>query len=595
MFTRKQKFILFFLLFSGLIVALKLLHIDYMVNYSADPYKSFCNVNETFNCDAVAASPFSHIFGVPVALIGTWANLFLMVFLFAGQKFYTGLLKSIFTYVFALYAVGCVALALVSFIFVPALCFVCMIYWAISIATFVYLVMISKKEIFPLSSRFMDMMKSIWDKKILTAVLIIVFLLPLICAHFYFTQLGCDSIGSGAICCENYNKKTHEAFLGRKTGKVQITVYTDFECPWCKKAHDYVTDLMERYEKQIRFVRKDFPLDMACNPNIKQPFHQNACLAAYYAKCAGEQGKYWEYHDEVYENQKTITQEKLVAIGQGLALDTEGLRACAESKEIRKSVRGEIEEAMFFGITGTPAFRIFSEVLGPRIPDEIINDYLVHYPSITIEMLKRIYRTKMTQYLQIIDIRDEGVFTKGHLKDAVNIPLGSLTARLSELRKDVPVLLCDEYGLRSDEALTIFKNAGFEEVRTLLGGYDAWINDTVAAQKAASNMRDDAISVIGTREAYDFIQNNKTLRILDLRTKAEFERAHIQGAVNIPIEQLAEDYVALGSDTTRPLLVYCNTQNKSRTAARFLKTKGFEKIIIMDGGIQGWLKAGYLK
>ena len=82
MFSKKQTIIIFVFLLLGLLVAAKLYHIDYMVNYSGEPYKSFCNVNERFNCDAVASSPYSSFLEVPIAFIGTVAHFFLILFLF---------------------------------------------------------------------------------------------------------------------------------------------------------------------------------------------------------------------------------------------------------------------------------------------------------------------------------------------------------------------------------------------------------------------------------------------------------------------------------------------------------------------------------
>lgn len=593
MFNRKQKATLFLLLLAGFVVALKLLHIDYMVNYSAEAYKSFCNVNETFNCDAVAASPFSHIFGIPIALIGTWANLFLMVFLFIGQKYYKKALRTIFTAIFAIYALGCVVLAVVSFIFVPALCFVCMIYWAISIVTFIYLLLISKKERFPITFRIFEMLDVIWGKKILTIVLIIIFLSPVIYAHFHFSKCGCESVGSGAMCCENFDKETNEAYLGRQTGKVRITIYTDFECPWCKKANYYVTEIMKRYEKQIKFVRKDFPLDMACNPIVTRPFHNNACIASYYAKCAGQQGKYWQYHDAVYENQNRINEDNLILVAKQLSLNARKLRDCAEGESIHGSVRNEIDEAIHYNISGTPAFRIYCEVLGTKLTDDIINEYITNYPSIKSQTLKRIYDTKMSRYLQIVDIRDEGDFLQGHLDGAVNIPLDSLKSSITELKKAVPVLIYDSYGFKNDEAFDLLKNAGFEDVRTLLGGYTAWLKYVDNGADYPNAESKDVITSIDVGAAYELIENNKALTLLDLRTKEEYENSHIRGAINIPVDELAANYTLLNEDKSKSILIYCNTQNKSWAGAHFLETKGFNGLVIIEGGIQDWLKAGY--
>jgi protein-disulfide isomerase/uncharacterized membrane protein/rhodanese-related sulfurtransferase len=477
MFSRKQTAVLLVLLGVGFLIALKLFHIDYMVNYSGTPYKSFCNINSTFNCDAVASSPYSSVLGIPVAFIGMVANLFLMAFLWIGPRLehIRERMKQLYLGVFSLYTLGCIALATVSFLFVPALCFVCMAYWAVSIGTFGYIFAISDY------SRLKPkvVLKSIWDgvshHKVVVAGLLAIFLSANAFTGYELSRLGCDKKGTAVLECEHFDPATHTAFLGREGGKLDVVIYTDFQCPWCKHANLAIMEMIKKYEKQIRFIRKDFPLDIACNPLVKRPFHPMACKAAFFAKCAGEQGKYWEYHDELYKNQEILSDEIFENIGKMLSLNVEQLKTCAASERVRASVAKEIDEALSYKVRGTPSFRIFGELLTGMINEQVLDDYLATYPTLKPDVLKRMITSG--GFVQIVDIRAPKTFNAGHIEGALNLTADALKTQSVDgiLKADQPTVLYDQDGLTVDQAFEVLKSRGFSMPRTLLGGYDNWL------------------------------------------------------------------------------------------------------------------------
>ena len=92
-------------------------------------------------------------------------------------------------------------------------------------------------------------------------------------------------------------------------------------------------------------------------------------------------------------------------------------------------------------------------------------------------------------------------------------------------------------------------------------------------------------------EAKALIEGKPDMVILDVRTPSEFDDGHIEGAINIPVDYLAERLDELSKDDE--LLVYCRTGNRSARAVEILDDNGFTKIFHMDAGITGWLDAGY--
>lgn len=474
MLTKKQAVFLIILLLAGLVVALKLFHIDFMVNYSATPYRSFCNVSEQFNCDAVAASEFSHLFGVPIAFIGFFGNLILICFLLIGLRHSSlkMVLKQIYLIVFALYALGCIVLAIVSFVYVPSLCFVCMIFWALSIATFLYLAAISGDVFRNLRASLQEAIVGLWRAKYITTIFLLVFVGGNLFIRYYLSQIGCDKKSHETQQCEHFQPESGTPFLGRGNTKLDIVVYTDFQCPWCRRAHYAAADLVERFDHKVRLIRRDFPLDMSCNRALTRPFHALACEAANFAKCAGEQGKYWQFHDELYKNMEILSHDIILNIGSLLSLDMKKLKECADGPEVRKMVAADIEEALKYGIEATPSFRVFGEIFTGIINQEQIKEYLDHYPELRASVVKRIFQKGMGGNLQVVDVRTPQQFKVGHLDGAVNIPLEQFSRLVGRLNLNAPTLVYDQDGKSAGKVFDMLIANGLGDVRVLKGGWE---------------------------------------------------------------------------------------------------------------------------
>jgi protein-disulfide isomerase len=147
---------------------------------------------------------------------------------------------------------------------------------------------------------------------------------------------------------------------GPENAKVTIVEFSDFECPFCGKAHDTVEEVMKAYAGKVRLVFRQFPLD----------FHKNAQKAAEASLCAHEQGKFWEYHDLLFKNREKLAVEDLKAHATETGLDAAKFNECLDSGKQAKQVADDMAEAKKVGVSGTPAFFINGVMLSGALPFE---------------------------------------------------------------------------------------------------------------------------------------------------------------------------------------------------------------------------------
>ena len=154
---------------------------------------------------------------------------------------------------------------------------------------------------------------------------------------------------------------------GSKDAKVIIIEYADFQCPACAAYHSLIKQVEEKFGSQIGFVYRHFPLS-----NI----HENAKLSAASAEAAGLQGKFWEMHDMIYENQElwakdNNAKEIFTGYAKTLGLDEDKFKNDIDSKEIRDKISESYREGILLNVTGTPTFFLNGEKMtNPRSFEE---------------------------------------------------------------------------------------------------------------------------------------------------------------------------------------------------------------------------------
>jgi protein-disulfide isomerase len=136
---------------------------------------------------------------------------------------------------------------------------------------------------------------------------------------------------------------------GAENAPVTIVKFEDFQCPFCKTAQPTFKDLLKKYDGKVRVVHKDLPLE-AIHPLARQ--------AAEAARCAGEQGKFWEYHDKLYAVSPKLSSDELKSSAREIGLDTAAFDQCFASGKYRGVVQKDLNDGAQLGLTGTPAFFI---------------------------------------------------------------------------------------------------------------------------------------------------------------------------------------------------------------------------------------------
>jgi protein-disulfide isomerase len=131
---------------------------------------------------------------------------------------------------------------------------------------------------------------------------------------------------------------------GGKNASVTIVEYSDFECPFCSRFHPTVQQAMEEYGDDIRWVYRHFPLS----------FHPSALPAANAAECAGEQGKFWEYADELFANQASLGDALYTKLAGDLKLNMSKFNDCVASSKYAQAIADDQAGGVAAGVTGTP-------------------------------------------------------------------------------------------------------------------------------------------------------------------------------------------------------------------------------------------------
>ncbi len=132
--------------------------------------------------------------------------------------------------------------------------------------------------------------------------------------------------------------------FGPDDAKVTIVEFSDFQCPYCSRAAQAVSQVKEKYSDKARFVFRQFPLS----------FHQDAHLAAQASLAAHAQGKFWPFHDMLFENQQALGRDKLEEYAEKAGLDMAKFKAALDNKQYAEQVDGDLELGKKVYVNGTP-------------------------------------------------------------------------------------------------------------------------------------------------------------------------------------------------------------------------------------------------
>lgn len=318
---------------------------------------TICNISNFFNCDAATYSKISNIAGVPISWFGIVVGL---LFIFSSLMPSEALEKTasaVSKYNF----IGCIALFIFSLGALGSLCPFCTAYYALSGIAFFLL---WKKGI------------NSWVPDVKVAGLWAVLLIAG-SGFFYMTtkekedlnvKLSASIVSQFAGLADNGDPdvespyKIHKATEKFSDAPIRITVFSDFQCPFCKMVAEQMPELVRRYPNQINVQYMFYPLDAKCNSNLKGRMHESACDAAFLAACSPE--KFPELHDEIFANQGKLSEGSVLT---DLAKKY-GLQNCV-TEEIKNKVIESINQGTKYNLKSTPTIIVNGKKIEGTIPN----------------------------------------------------------------------------------------------------------------------------------------------------------------------------------------------------------------------------------
>jgi protein-disulfide isomerase/uncharacterized membrane protein len=355
-------------------------------------YASFCNVNATVNCDVVLSSRYASLFGISVS---AWAISFyvVMVALSVGaalvahnrwrQRLATlTLVLAVWGLLFSVYMAG------VAFVVLHTVCVLCSGLYLINIGLFAAAWRLRGGR--QGSGRRQSSRRGEQDRLVMIGSAVAVAALVLIASWEAF---GRSAQSGDATDVARQRPDFYRWFMaqpltqvsapatdhsrGSKDAPVTIVEFSDFECGHCAAFHESLEDLLRRVGPSVHVVFRHFPLDSDCNPKVSKRLHPAACLAAVASECAAEQGKFWQYHNLLFDNQQHLEREFLVAYARRLDLDVDRFTACLGSEPPRARVERDAKEGGQLGIDSTPTIFINGRTIKGALEPQLLMDAVI--------------------------------------------------------------------------------------------------------------------------------------------------------------------------------------------------------------------------
>ena len=372
--TKNKRIILTILLIIALILTSDLVFIYFKENFIAGAAPSFCNINSVIDCDGVARTPYALVFGIPLAIWGTILYLVLLFLTYVdkiNEKLNFEILKVFknpesYIAVLGLFSFCCsMVLASISFFVIKKICILCFATYFIDLA----IALVAKTDKFFIA----DIKNTVLDFIAGVKKYLALFLTVLILGTGFLIYTTKSLVLSPALREQRDNQEMQKSFLefqnmktniyaikgntlGNPDGKIVIYLYSDFMCPFCKVTNTMVHKLAKE-EKDIIIYHINFPLDMECNPVIKNMIHPGACMFARYALAAERQGAYWDMASAIYDT-LPFSEDAVLNLADKIGINKEQLKKDAYGEDVISDLDKQIQKAINFGIKGTPTIVI---------------------------------------------------------------------------------------------------------------------------------------------------------------------------------------------------------------------------------------------
>ena len=365
---------------AGLLIALYSAQSHYQ-NYTDPLYSSFCAISKSINCDTVAQSPWSILFGIPVAWWGVLFYLFFLLILLTESKYNLSAWRG-WLLVMSISSAVTLGLAIIAVWKIKSLCLVCL---ATYIVTFglTYICWLGQrrcKEAFAKGAANVTAAFNLKDALRNYSVAAGVFSISLLLVFGLMPRYWLLSAAETAADISNLPHGLTEdghPWIGAEKPLMTITQFSDYQCFQCSKMYFLLRNFLAAHPKTLRLVHRHYPLDHEVNPVVvPEPFHEGSGKLAKVAILAAMRDKFWQTNDLLYaivhrkgDKAKTIS---LKEIADKTGLNINELAAALTHPAISAKLRQDIRDGMKLKITGTPAFLIDGQVYQGQIPPKIL-------------------------------------------------------------------------------------------------------------------------------------------------------------------------------------------------------------------------------
>jgi protein-disulfide isomerase len=340
-------------------------------------YASFCTISETVNCDKVATSRYSVVLGLPVAVWGAVAYGVVIALAASallrrrsGGTWPVGLLFLLGAAATAASAV----LAGVSEFLIGAWCLLCIGSWLVSLALLLTGWWASRAP--GLVAAVREDVAAVLARPARAAALGVVLVGGLALAANAYPRYweakrssGGEQPTAGAGARPTAGSGATGTARPAATGPTAVVVYSDYECPYCAKAHEEARVILAR-RPDVQLVHRQFPLDATCNPAVKRTVHPGACDLARAAICADAQGKLPEMDDALFRNQEE--QRPVLDLARKVGLDLDRFRTCLAAPETERRLAADVEAGMRDGVRATPTYVVNGTARAGAFPVDLL-------------------------------------------------------------------------------------------------------------------------------------------------------------------------------------------------------------------------------
>lgn len=377
----------------GLFISVYLLWHHTQVQLGLEESSSFCSFGKVSNCDVVNASRFSEVGGVPLAALGVayFGVLLILGFFFPVKqtgfrlslKLMTGL--ATLALVFDLFL-----LIQIQWLTLRSFCLLCILTYFANLGHLVGSILLLKSPVSPKGGKTKSKKEGLRWGVALFCILI-------------FTGISLALPSFIVSQDKNYekNKIAIQDFLeqwdqiesqeiptspldgswGNKDASTQIVIFSDFQCPFCRKTAFQFHTLLPSFQDKVFVVFKHFPLNPSCNPAVEHNMHPYACSLAQLAVCAAKKERFGEFHDAVFLKMKDddfsqgwdLLRKEVSGVFKGSEMDE-----CLNSQEARNQVISDVDLGLRLGIEGTPAVFINGRPISFFLDAQSLGEIIQH-------------------------------------------------------------------------------------------------------------------------------------------------------------------------------------------------------------------------